>query len=162
MIPNISVDTWAVASSLFVQVLVPIAAGLLANYRYPEAADLARPVMGQIANITLTGLLAVNLVRLPEIMGLFGSGAIFAVLVIIAVGLWAGYNWPGLPRKEQKTLALVSGQRNFAAAFVIAQGSFAGQNRVFIMILMASILSMVITLIAAGEFKRRGLKVSSK
>lgn len=156
-IPGIELNTWDVANSLFLQVLLPIALGVLVNSRYSVAAEMVRPTMGQIANVSLAGLLFVNLTRIPQILGLIGTGAIFAVLVVIAVGLAAGVFWPGIDPKLRKTLGLVSAQRNFAAAFVIAQGSFADQADVFVMILMASILSMIVILLVAGEFRRRTL-----
>ena len=55
----------------------------------------------------------------------------------------------------RRTLGLGSGQRNYAAAFVIAQGSFANRPDLFLMLLMASLVSMGVVLVAAGELGRR-------
>lgn len=137
LIPGISVDTVAIAMPLFLQVLLPLGAGLLMNVRYDEEADMARPIMTDISNISLAMMLVLNLGNVPQVLGLVGTGAIAGTLAIIFTGLGAGYFLGGPDPASRRTLALGSAQRNFAAAFVIAQGSFAGQSDVFLMQLTA-------------------------
>lgn len=158
LIPGIELDSWALTSSLGKEVLLPLALGLFVNWRYDAEADMIRPVMTDVANVSLAGLLLVNLSRVPSMLSLFGTGAIFSVLVIIATGLAAGYFLNRRDRKFRRTLGLVSAQRNFAAAFVIAQGSFASDGDIFLVLLMASFVSMIVILLIAGEFRRHALR----
>jgi len=155
LIPGVAVDTLAIAMPLFLQILLPLGAGLLMNVRYDEEADMTRPLMAEISNISLAMMLVLNLGNVPQVLGLIGTGAIAGALTIIFTGLAAGYLLGGPGVVMRKTLAIGSAQRNYAAAFVIAQGSFADRSDAFLMLLTASLISMVVILIIAGEFGRR-------
>lgn len=155
LIPGIAVDATAVAMPLFLQVLLPLAAGLLMNVRYPDEAEMTRPIMAEIANISLAIMLVLNLSNIPRVLGLIGTGALAGAVAIILTGLAAGYLLGGPGPQTRRALALGSAQRNYAAAFVLAQDSFAAQPDAFLMLLTASLISMVILIVAAGEFGRR-------
>lgn len=155
LIPGIAVDAVGIALPLFLEILLPLGMGLVMNARYDEEAEMTQPVMADIANISLTLMLVLNLGNIPWVLGLVGTGAFAGALVIILSGLAAGYLLGGPDRRVRKTLALTSAQRNYAAAFVLAQGSFAGQPAVFLMLLSASLVSMAVVLVVAGEFGRR-------
>ncbi|MDT3706375.1 MAG: hypothetical protein ROZ09_06070 [Thiobacillus sp.] len=161
LVPGIEIDAMAIALPLFLQVLLPLAAGLVVNLRYDEEAEMTRVVMGEIANVSLALMLILNLANVPHVVSLLGSGAIGSALAICLLGLAAGYLLGGPSPAVRRTLAVTSSQRNFAAAFVIAQGSFAAQPDVFLMVLAASLVSMAVTLIAAGEFGRRAGRVAT-
>lgn len=154
LVPGIAVDTIAIAMPLFLQVLLPLSAGLLMNVRYDEEAEMTRPIMADISNISLAVMLVLNLGNIPQVLGLIGTGAIAGTLIIILSGLVAGYLLGGPDAGTRKTLAIGSAQRNYAAAFVIAQGSYTDRPDVFLMLLTASLVSMVVVLLAAGEFGR--------
>jgi hypothetical protein len=111
--------------------------------------------MAEIANISLVLLFVVNLTNIGDVFSLLGTGSILAILVVLAVGLAAGYflGGPGVP--QRRTLSLVTAQRGYASAFVIAGGNFAGREAVFLLLLTASLMSMIVVMLAAGEFLRR-------
>ncbi|WP_173930968.1 bile acid:sodium symporter [Chelativorans sp. Marseille-P2723] len=155
LIPGIAVDTVAISLPLSLQVLLPLAAGIVMNIRYDEEAEMARPIMADISNISLAIMLVLNLGNVRQVLGLVGTGAIAGILILIVAGLTAGYLLGGPDTGTRKTLALGSAQRNYAAAFVIAQGNFADQPDVFLMLLTASLISMIVILVVAGEFGRR-------
>jgi len=158
LIPNATVDAVALAMPLVVQILLPLGAGLLANVRYREEAAMTRPIMTEISNISLALMLVLNLSNVPQVLGLVSTGALASALGIILTGLAAGYLLGGPDQKIRRALALGSAQRNYAAAFVIAQGRFDTRPKVFLMVLTASLISMAVVLIAAGEFARRDRK----
>ncbi len=155
LIPGIAVNTVALAMPLLLQVLLPLGIGLLMNVRYDEEADMTRPIMTEISNVSLVMMLVLNLSNFSQVVGLIGTGAIAGVLAIIGVGLAAGYLLGGPDPRTRRTLALSSAHRNYAAAFTIAQGNFSDQPDAFLMLLAASLVSTVAVLIAAGEFRRR-------
>lgn len=155
LIPGITVDAVAIAMPLLLQVLLPLGLGLLMNARYDEEAEMARPIMNEIANLSLALMLILNLGNVGEVFGLLGTGAIGATIVLVAVGFAAGWLLGGPEPATRRTLALGTAQRNFAAAFVIGAGSFAGRPTVMIMLLAASLISMVLLLPAAGELGKR-------
>lgn len=138
LVPGTAVDTAAIAMPLFLQILLPLGAGLLMNVRYDEEAEMTRPIMAEIANISLAVMIVLNLGNVPQVLALIGTGAIAAILAITFTGLAAGYLLGGPDAGTRKTIAIESAQRNYAAAFVIAQGNFADRPDVFLILLAAS------------------------
>jgi bile acid:Na+ symporter, BASS family len=155
LIPGITVDAVALAMPLVVQVLLPLGLGLLMNVRYDEEAEMTRPVMSTVSNLSLAAMLALNLGNVGQVLGLLGTGAIFATILLIVVGFAAGWVLGGPDVRTRRTLSLGTAQRNFAAAFVIGGGNFAGRPQVMIMLLAAALISMVMILPAAGEIGKR-------
>ena len=155
LIPGIQVDTMALALPLALQVLLPLAVGIFMNHRYEEEAEMAQPIMSEIASLSLAALLITNLANVGRVLSLVGTGAFGAIVGVILLALIAGYLLGGPERKTRRTLSLGTGQRNYAAAFVIAKGSFAGRPTVMLMLLAASLISLAIILIVAGEMGRR-------
>jgi bile acid:Na+ symporter, BASS family len=160
LIPGIAVDAVALAMPLILQVLLPLGFGLLMNARYDEEAEMTRPVMATVSNLSLALLLALNLGNVGHVFGLLGTGAIFAAILLILVGFTAGWVLGGPDVRTRRTLSLGTAQRNFAAAFVIGGGNFADQPRVMIMLLAAALISMVMILPAAGEIGKRARATS--
>ncbi|HUR93293.1 MAG TPA: bile acid:sodium symporter [Gemmatimonadales bacterium] len=155
LIPGITVDAVAIALPLLLQVLLPLGLGLLMNARYDEEAEMARPIMSDIANLSLALMLILNLRNVGEVLGLLGTGAIGAAILLVIVGFAAGWLLGGPTPASRRTLALGTAQRNFAAAFVVGSGSFGDRPTVMIMLLAASLISMVLLLPAAGELGKR-------
>lgn len=155
LIPGVQVDTMAVATALVLQILLPLALGLLMNARYDEEAEMTRPVMASVSNLSLGLMLALNLGNVGSVLGLLGTGAILATLLLIGVGVAAGWLLGGRSTRTRCTLSLGTGQRNFAAAFVIGGGNFGDRPTVMIMLLAASLISMAIILPLAGELGKR-------
>jgi BASS family bile acid:Na+ symporter len=155
LIPGITVDPVAIAMPLLLQILLPLGLGLLMNARYDEEAEMARPIMSEIANLSLALMLILNLSHVRQVLGLLGTGAIGATLLLVAVGFGAGWLLGGPKPATRRTLALGTAQRNFAAAFVIGGGNFADRPTVMIMLLAASLISMVLLLPGAGELGKR-------
>jgi bile acid:Na+ symporter, BASS family len=162
LIPGIAVDAVALAMPLILQVLLPLGFGLLMNARYDEEAEMTRPVMATVSNLSLALLLALNLGNVGHVFGLLGTGAIFAAILLILVGFTAGWVLGGPDVRTRRTLSLGTAQRNFAAAFVIGGGNFADQPRVMIMLLAAALISMVMILPAAGEIGKRARAASGE
>jgi BASS family bile acid:Na+ symporter len=155
LIPGIQVDTVAVALPLILQILVPLGFGLLMNARYDEEADMTRPIMTEIANISLALMLVLNLANVGQVFGLLGTGTLTAVVLVIATGFAAGYLLGGPAASTRRVLGLATGHRNYAAALVIAGGSFAARPTVILMVLAASLINMGFTMLVAGELRRR-------
>jgi len=155
LIPGIAVDPVALAMPLLLQVLLPLGFGLLMNARYDEEAEMTRPVMATVGNLSLALMLALNLGNVGRVLGLLGTGAIFATILLILVGFAAGWVLGGPDVQIRRTLSLGTAQRNFAAAFVIGGGNFADRPTVMIMLLAASLISMAMILPAAGEIGKR-------
>jgi predicted Na+-dependent transporter len=117
LLPGVEVDAGQIAVSLIVQMLVPLIIGLLIKARYEGTAVTLQPVMAQIANISLALLLVLMLVvNFRNVIALFGTGAILATLLFIAIAVVAGYFLGGPGTDTKRVLALGTGQRNLASA----------------------------------------------
>jgi BASS family bile acid:Na+ symporter len=155
LIPGIAVDTVSVAMPLILEILLPLGLGLLMNVRYDEEAEMTRPVMSSVSNLSLALMLALNLSNVGQVLGLLGTGAIMATMLLVLAGFGAGWLLGGPTAATRRTLALGTAQRNFAAAFVIGGSSFAGRPAVMVLLLAAALISMVLLLPAAGEIGKR-------
>jgi predicted Na+-dependent transporter len=162
LLPGVEVDAGQIAVSLIVQMLVPLIIGLLIKARYEGTAVTLQPVMAQIANISLALLLVLMLVvNFRNVIALFGTGAILATLLFIAIAVVAGYFLGGPGTDTKRVLALGTGQRNMAAAFLIATANFAEQPNVLVYLAAASLLLMVALVPTAAEFGKRSESVES-
>jgi bile acid:Na+ symporter, BASS family len=93
--------------------------------------------------------------NLDDVLGLFGSGAIIAVLVLVAVAIGSGYLLGGPGRDTRQVLAMGTGQRNLAATFLIAGSNFADQPNVLVFLAGAGLIGMVLVMPLAAEFGKR-------
>ena len=155
LIPGIAVDTVSLAMPLILEILLPLGLGLLMNARYDQEAEMTRPVMSSVSNLSLAVMLALNLSNVGQVLGLLGTGAIMATVLLLLAGFAAGWLLGGPEPPTRRTLALGTAQRNFAAAFVIGASSFAERPAVMVLLLAAALISMVILLPAAGEIGKR-------
>src|SRR4051794_16390441 len=156
LLPGVEVDGGQIAVSLIVQMLVPLIIGLLVKARYEGAAETLQPVMAQIANISLALLLVLMLaLNFRNVIALFGTGAIIATLLFVAISVVAGYFLGGPGTDTKQVLALGTGQRNLAAGFLIAGGSFADQPNVLVYLAAAGLVATVVMFPSAAELGKR-------
>ena len=112
--------------------------------------------MSQISNLSLALLLVLMLgLNLDDVLGLFGSGAILATLILLLVALAGGYLLGGPGQDTRRVLALGTGQRNMAAGFAIATSNFADQPDVLVFLAAAGLVGMVVVMPLAAEFGKR-------
>jgi len=156
LLPGVQVDAGQIAISLFGQMLVPLGIGLAVRARWEEAAGELQKPAAQVSNLSLVLLFVLMVgLNLDEVIGLFGSGAIVATLVLIGVAIGCGYLLGGPGRDTRQVLALGSGQRNLAATFLIATGNFADQPNVLVFLAGAGLIGMVIVMPLAAELGKR-------
>jgi BASS family bile acid:Na+ symporter len=156
LLPGVQVDAREIAASLSLQILLPLVLGLIVDYISKDEAGALLPVLGQISNVSLALLLALQLgSNVGNLIGLLGTGSILATILLLAVAMAAGYFLGGPDPATRRTLSLASGQRNIAAAFVVALGNFADRPDVLIFLAAAGLIGMVLVLPVAGWLGRR-------
>lgn len=156
LLPGVAVDAAAIAIALLWQMLLPLGIGLFIRARYQEAAASLLPHIAPIGNISLVLLLVLMLgTNISEVLGLLGSGAILAMVLMVVVAVVTGYFLGGPATDNKRVLALGTGQRNLAAAFVVAGGNFAAQPEVLIFLTAAGLVGMIILFPVAAEFGKR-------
>jgi BASS family bile acid:Na+ symporter len=163
LLPGVSVDPGAIAFALAWQMILPLAIGVFVRERYPAEADSYRDEVASISNFSLVLLLLTSAGQnLPELLGLFGSGGIIATVLLIAVAITGGYLLAVPAGVERRLLALGAGQRNLAAAFIVAAGSFADRPTVLAYLAAAGVIMMVVLFPLAGEWSKRPSRIYAR
>jgi BASS family bile acid:Na+ symporter len=155
LLPGVKVNVGQIALSLGLEMLLPLAVGLFVKARYADMAAQYQPTMAQIANISLVLLLVLVLgLNIDKVLHLIASGALLAVLLLAVIAVGSGYLLGGPGQDTRRVLALGTGQRNQAAAFVVAVGNFAATPDVVVLLAAAGLIFLAIMLPLAGEFGR--------
>ncbi|MCC6455974.1 MAG: bile acid:sodium symporter [Caldilineaceae bacterium] len=161
LLSGISVDAWAIARSLLLQMLFPIAAGMLAMQFLPDLSKAVQPWIAKLGNIALYAMLATTLIGyFPNMMDVLGTGAIATGLGFIAAAFGIGYIMGGEHDQLQDIGGLGTAQRNTAACMIIATQNFNDPDVVLI-ITVASTLGIVMLLLIATAISRDN-KVSTE
>ncbi len=150
VLSGITVDAWAVAQSLFLQLLLPIAAGMLLMQFLPKFAKMVQPWAARLGNITLYVLMGATLIGyFPNMLGIFGTGAILAGLAFVAAAFGIGYLAGAGKDHLEDVGGLGTAQRNTAAGVIIATQNFSDYPDVLVMITLANTLGIVMLLFIA-------------
>jgi BASS family bile acid:Na+ symporter len=156
LLPGIEVSAGAIAKSLSLQMLLPLALGLFAQARYQGGSREVLPDVQRIANLSLVLLLAILLTtNVGRVVGMFGTGSIAATVALAFIGIGAGWLLGGRDPSRRVTVSLATGQRNFAAAFVVASTSFDERPNVAVYLAGGSVVLLVVNFAFAGEVRRR-------
>jgi BASS family bile acid:Na+ symporter len=154
LLTGISVTFWDIAAGLVYLILIPLAISLFVRARYPEAAASALPHFAQASNLSLLILLVLMVVlNFSDVVGLLGSGGLLASLILVILTVVGGYLLGKLGKADGWLQALGAGQRNIAAAMVVATMNF-GNDEV-VMVVVYSLIVMVILIPLALELGKR-------
>ena len=144
LLSGVSVDSAKIARSLFLLMLLPLAAALVVKARFPTAAARTRPILDRISNLSLIlfTLLLVT-VNVNNVLAVFGTRAILAGLLFIIISFGSGWLLGGPEPDARRVLALGTAQRNIAAALVVAAQSFE-DPKVVVMVIVIAIVGLLI------------------
>ncbi len=144
MLPGVSVNSWAIARSLLLLMLLPLGLALVVNARFPAAAERGRAVLNRISSLSLALLFILLLVvNFTSVLAVLGTGGILAGLLFLVAGLGTGWVLGGPARGTRQVLALGTAQRNIAAALVVAGQAFSDPN-VVVMVVVVAIIGLVV------------------
>ena len=154
LLTGISVTFWDIASGLVYLILIPLAVALFVRARYPEAAASALPHFAQASNLSLLILMVLMIVlNFSDVIGLLGSGGLLASLVLVVLTTAGGYLLGKLGKAGDWLQGLGAGQRNIAAAMVVATMNFG--NDEIVMVVVYSLIGMVVIIPMALELGKR-------
>ena len=155
LLPGVTVNPLDIAWSLVVLMLIPLAIGLFIKSRYGTVAESLQPPMSQISNMGLMlGFVAVLALSWRSLLSTIGSGAILATALLIIGAFLIGWFLAGKERIVRPVLGLGTGQRNVAAALVVAGSNFSDPN-VLVICMVGAILMLISLMITAGELGKR-------
>ena len=142
LLPGVTVNSAKIAGWLFLLTLLPLAAGLALRARYGRLAAQVKPVLDWVTNVLVPMVLLLAAANTDTILHVFGTGGILAGLLLIALGFGIGWMLGGPGIDTRRALALGTGQRNIAAALVVASESFSDPS-VVIMVIVVTIVGLL-------------------
>src|SRR5262245_12420966 len=154
LLPGVTVDLWQIARSLILLMLLPLAAGLALKAYYEGLAARVKPILDWISNISLILLvLLITAANIDKVLQVFGTFGILAGLLFIALGVGIGWLLGGSDVETKRVMALGTGQRNIAAALVVASQSF-DDPKVVVMVIVVAIVGLVTICRSRGCWER--------
>ena len=144
LLPGVTVHPWNIARSLLLLMLLPLVLGLVLRARSNDLAERVKPVLDWISNISLILLVfLITAANIDKVLQVFGTRGILAGLLFIALGFGTGWLLGGPNADTKRVMALGTGQRNIAAALVVASQSFSDAN-VVVMVIVVAIIGLII------------------
>jgi len=145
---DISVDSLAIANSLVVMMLIPLAIALWVKAKFERVAATWQGRMVKLSNIALLVLIILmTILHGKDLLAVFGYDMMAVVLFMVAA-LFIGYVAGGKRYHNRVISSLSTGQRNVSAALVVAAQNF-DDPKVSIIIITVSILGLFILIGAA-------------
>jgi BASS family bile acid:Na+ symporter len=146
LLPGVSVNPLQIARSLVLLMLLPLAGALAVNAKLPGAAARAKPLFDRLSSLGLVAVVVLLVVvNFTDVLSVFGTGAILAGLLFIALGYAVGWALGGPAAGTRPVLGLGTAQRNIAAALVVGGQSFTNPS-VVVMVVVVAIVSLLILL----------------
>jgi predicted Na+-dependent transporter len=157
VLPGVQVNPWAIARSLIFLMLIPLAIALFIRSRYEEVAKGLIPTMNMATNLSLAAMFIGYFIGYFDVsFGIIGTGGILAAILLVVGAVIIGYLLGGPDTHTKKVLALGTGQRNLAAAFVVATSNFASNPDVLLEVMEVAVIGLIILIVIGGELGRRG------
>jgi len=144
LLPGVSVNPAKIARSLFLLMLLPLAAALAVKARLPAAAERAKPPLDKTSSLSLIlVILLLTVVNFNSVLSVFGTRGILAGLLFVAAGYGVGWLLGGPTADTRPVLGLGTAQRNIAAALVVGSQSFT-DPKVVVMVVVVAIVGLLI------------------
>ncbi|OBC01819.1 transporter [Mycobacterium sp. 852013-50091_SCH5140682] len=146
LLPGVSVNPGQIARSLVVLMLVPLAIALAVNAKLPSVAKAVKPWCDRLSSLGLVAVVVLLVVvNFRNVLSVFGTRAILAGLLFIAIGYGLGWALGGPASGTRPVLGLGTAQRNIAAALVVGGQSFTDPS-VVVMVVVVAIVSLLVLL----------------
>jgi BASS family bile acid:Na+ symporter len=161
MIPGLSSDPWPLLQPLLFTMLLPLAAGMAMRSRCGRGATRLQPAFARVSNasLVLTVVLLIGL-NYRSMLGAFGTGAVAVAVVFVSLMIAVGYALGGPAAATRSVLGLGTGQRNIAAALLIATQNFSDAPGVVVMLLVSTFAGLIPLIGAARWLARRSSRVA--
>ncbi len=163
LIPGLTISAWALAKPLLLTILIPMMIGAVIRHYADTVATKIFPVVKLIALIS-------TLITIVFCLVLYGSAMLdtagqFALLsmTLFMVGMaFITYRLGlGLKQNQRSVMALGMGTRNIAAVLAAALAIPNADSRIVTMVIMWTLWSVVLAVIAARIFARQADKLSA-
>jgi BASS family bile acid:Na+ symporter len=155
-LPRAEVSARAIASPLVITMLLPLAIGLFVRAKAERWALRLQPWMQRLSTFALVLLVvATVLSNFQAILDLFELDTILAAAIIIVGAFGIGFLLGGPDRESREVLGLGTGQRNVAAATVVA-AEVVRLPETTATVVLASLVALIILFTLATLLRDRG------
>src|ERR687897_362025 len=138
---GVSVNPAAIARSLILLMLIPLAVGLALRAWHPPTAGRVRAFVAPVSSISMIFVVVLTTAgHLGSLVSILGSFCIVAAVIFVAVCFGIGWVLGGPGADTRGVLSLGTAQRNTAAALVVAGQNFS-DARVVVMITVVMIVA---------------------
>jgi predicted Na+-dependent transporter len=160
LLPGVEVNPWDIAKSLIVSMLIPLVFGMLIKSHSPDVAVHWAPVMQKISSLSILILLVVGLgLNISNILSFIGTLGIVAMVLLIVGALLIGLLLGGRDPGVRTAMGLSTGNRNGAAALLVATQNFSGTDTLPF-VLVGVVVMLLVVLSAARVLGRRSEAVA--
>ena len=155
LLDNVAVNPAAIARSLILLMLIPLAIGLALRAWHPPVAARVRGIVAPISSISMIFVVALTTAaHFRSMLSILGSFGIVAALIFVAICFGIGWVLGGPGPDTRGVLSLGTAQRNTAAALVVAGQNFS-DAKVVVMITVVMIVSFALLMPLARALSRR-------
>ena len=144
LLPGVQVSPLAIGTNLIVSMILPLGIGLFFRARFESAARSLLWIVDQATRYSM--ILAFGLILVLNFKGIgsvIGTGGILVGAVFVAGALLLGYILGGPGSDTKRVLGLGTGQRNIAAAMLVASRNF-GDPMVIVMLVVVTLVGLFI------------------
>lgn len=146
----------AVATTIAIGILIPIAVGLLAHHFAPPLAERSSKIISKVAGIgLLLSLLAILISAAPAILSLIGNGTVIAFALFALAGLAIGHLLGGPTPENRVALAISTASRHPGIAIAIASVNFPDEKLVLASVLLYLLVNAVVSIPYLSWIKRQ-------
>ena len=149
LVTGTQVNPGQIVRLLVLLILLPLVVGLIINARASSFAARLERVLARVSGVALlaTIILIISL-NLKSLLGVFGTGAIYAGMLFSVLTALTGWLLGGRQAAQRMSLGLGTGFRSFPAALIVSVQNFADPN-VSIMVIVTTLPALVVLLPAA-------------
>ena len=157
LLPGVEVDAGKIAVTLFGEMLVPLGIGLFVRARWVDAAGELQKPAAQVSNLSLVLLLVLMLgLNIENVIGLFGSGALIATIVMVGVAIGSGYLLGGPGQRHAPGAGAGNRAAESCRDVPDRRKQLRDQPDVLVFLAGAGLIGMAIVMPLAAEFGKRG------
>lgn len=160
LLSGVEINPWDIAKSLIMAMLLPLGIGLFMKARWSGIATDLQPQMASASSLSiLLMLVGAIILQWEEIVSLFGTGGIIAIVVFLMASLAIGYVAGGSDPATRSVMGLGTAQRNLSAALIVGATNFADSPDVLMTVIAAGLIGLVLLLPIGAEVGKRSTAV---
>jgi len=150
---EVNVDSGAIAKSLIIMMIIPLAIGLVTKAKSENFAAKWQPKMVKLSNIALLVIIVLLTILNGRAMIDFIGYGLLAVILFMVLSLLIGFVAGGKVYEKRVISSLSAAQRNISAGLVVAAQNFE-DPAVTVTIIAVSIIGLFILLFSAKKFAK--------